>query len=106
MGRGAYQMDLDHEKRLTETESRSKSNTKRLDKVEKWQADFGDLISTVKVLADREARVEKDVGEIKETVQEIKEKPGKRWEGVVDKIIFTVVGAIVTYMLLKLGIGG
>lgn len=106
MGRGAYQMDLDHEKRLTETESRSKSNTKRLDKVEKWQADFSDLISTVKVLSDREARVEKDVGEIKDAVQEMKDKPGKRWDGVIDKIIFTVVGAIVTYMLLKLGIGG
>ena len=104
--RGAYQMDLDHEKRLTETESRSKSKTRRLDRVEKWQADFGDLISTVKVLADREARVEKDVSEIKENVQEMKAKPGKRWEGVVDKVIFTIVGAVVTYMMLKLGFGG
>ena len=98
-------MDLEHEKRLTETESRSKSNTKRLDVVEKWQADFGDLISTVKVLADREARVEKDVGEIKETVQEIKEKPGRRWEGIVEKGIYTIVGGVVAYCLIKLGIG-
>ena len=99
-------MDLDHEKRLTETEQRSKSNTRRLDKVEKWQADFGDLISTVKVLADREARVEKDVGEIKEAVQEIKAKPGKRWDGIVDKVIYAVVGGVVTFLLVKLGIGG
>lgn len=99
-------MDLEHEKRLTETEQRTKSNTKRLDKVEKWQADFGDLISTVKVLADREERVEKDVGEIKEAVQEIREKPGKRWEGVIDKIVFTVIGGVVTFLLVKLGIGG
>lgn len=105
-GRGAWQMDLDHEKRLTETEQRSKSNTRRLDKVEKWQADFGDLISTVKVLADREARVEKDVGEIKEAVQEIKAKPGKRWDGIVDKVIYAVVGGVVTFLLVKLGIGG
>jgi predicted nucleic acid-binding Zn-ribbon protein len=104
--KGEYAMDLEHEKRLTETEQRTKSNTKRLDKVEKWQADFGDLISTVKVLADREARVEKDVGEIKEAVQEIREKPGKRWEGVIDKIIFTVIGGVVTFLLVKLGIGG
>lgn len=96
-------MDLEHEKRLTETEQRSKSNTKRLDTVEKWQADFGELIGTVKVLADREERVEKDVGEIKETVQEIKDKPGKRWEGVVEKIIFTAVGIIVTYIFMKIG---
>ena len=47
-------MDLAHEQRLTEAEQRSKSNTKRIEKVEKWQADFGELIGTVKVLADRE----------------------------------------------------
>ena len=97
-------MDLEHEKRLTETEQRSKSNTKRLDVVEKWQADFGDLISTVKVLADREERVEKDVGEIKETVQEIKEKPGKRWEGVITNILYTVIGIVVAYLFMKAGI--
>lgn len=99
-------MDLEHEKRLTEVESRSKSNTKRLDAVEKKQDDLAELVGTVKLLADREKRVEDDVREIKDSVNEIKEKPGKRWNGVVDKIIFTAVGAVVTFLLLKLGIGG
>lgn len=99
-------MDLEHERRLTETEQRSKLNVERLDKVEKWQADFGELIGTVRILADREERVEKDVGEIKEAVQEIKDKPGKKWEGVIDKIIFTAIGVVVTFLLMKLGIGG
>lgn len=98
-------MDLEHEKRLTETESRSISNTKRLDTVEKWQADFGELIGTVKVLADREERVEKDVGEIKEAVQEIKEKPGKRWNGVIDKAITTIVALVIGYIAAKIGLG-
>ncbi len=98
-------MDLEHEKRLTETESRSKSNTKRLDTVEKWQADFGELIGTVKVLADREERVEKDVGEIKEAVQEIKEKPGKRWNVVIDKTITTIVALVIGYIAAKIGLG-
>ena len=96
-------MDLEHEKRLTEVEARSKSNTKRLEDVEKRQNDLDDLVSTVKVLADREERVEDDVKEIKGDVKEIKAKPGKRWEGIIDKVIFTVVGAIVTYALIKLG---
>lgn len=96
-------MDLEHEKRMTETEQRSKSNTKRIEKVEKWQADFGELIGTVKVLADREERVEKDVGEIKETVQAIKDKPGKRWEGIVDKVLLVFVGAVIGYIMIKLG---
>ena len=97
-------MDLDHERRLTETEQRSKSNTKRLDGVEKWQADFSELIGTVKVLATKEAQVEADVKEIKDDVKSLAEKPGKRWEGIVDKALFAVVGALVTFLLAKLGI--
>ena len=97
-------MDLEHEKRLTEVEARSKSNTKRIDDMEKRQNDLDDLVSTVKVLADREERVEDDVKEIKGDVKEIKAKPAKRWEGIVDKIIFTAVGAIVAYAFAKLGL--
>lgn len=96
-------MDLAHEKRLTEVESRSKSNTKRLDDMEKRQDNLDDLVSTVKVLADREKRVEDDVKEIKTSVNELKDKPVKRFDGIVDKIIFTVVGGIVGYVLIKLG---
>lgn len=96
-------MDLEHEKRLTEVCERAKSNTKRIDEMEKRQDNLDDLVSTVKVLADREKRVEDDVKEIKTSVNEIKEKPRKRLDGIVDKIIFTVVGAIVGYILLKLG---
>lgn len=96
-------MDIEHERRLTEVESRSKSNTKRLDEMEKRQDNLDDLVSTVKVLADREARMETDVGEIKADVKEMKEKPGKRWEEVVSKIILTAAAAVVGYLFSKLG---
>ena len=96
-------MDLDHERRLTEVESRSKSNTKRLDDMEKRQDNLDDLVGTVKVLADREARVEKDVGEIKSSVNELKEKPGKRWDGLIDKIILTIAAAVLGFIFAKIG---
>lgn len=99
-------MDLDHERRLTEVESRSKSNTKRLDDMEKRQDNLDDLVGTVKVLADREARVEKDVGEIKSSVNELKAKPGKRWDNLIDKAIWAVAAAVIGYALARLGLGG
>lgn len=99
-------MDLDHERRLTEVESRSKSNTKRLDDMEKRQDNLDDLVGTVKVLADREARVEKDVGEIKSSVNELKAKPGKRWDNLIDKVIWAVAAAVIGYALARLGLGG
>ena len=97
-------MDLEHEKRLTEVESRSKSNMKRIDDMEKRQDSLDDLVSTVKVLADREARVEDDVSEIKNDVKELKGKPGKRWDGLVDKIILTIAAAVVGFLLAKFGL--
>lgn len=97
-------MDLEHEKRLTEVESRAKSNTERIENIEKRQDNLDDLVSTVKVLADREERVESDVSEIKDDVKDLKAKPGKLWEGIAEKALYTVVGAVITYFLLKLGL--
>ena len=73
-------MDLEHEERLSKVEERAKSNTKRLDEVEERQNNLDELVASVRVLATREERVEKDVTEIKSDVKSIKEKPVKRWE--------------------------
>lgn len=97
-------MDLEHEKRLTEVCERSKSNTRRIDEMEKRQDDLEELVSTVKLLADREARMEDDVKEIKKNVNEMKEKPAKRWDGLVEKIILTIAVAVIAFFLAKLGL--
>ena len=96
-------MDLEHEKRLTEVEERSKSNTHRLDDLEKRQDNLDDLVSTVKVLAVREENVENDVKEIKSDVKSLTSKPGQRWDSMIDKIIVTVVAAIAGFILAKIG---
>ena len=96
-------MDLEHEKRLTAVEDRSKSNTHRLDEIEKRQSDQEKLISTVAVLASKQETVESDVKEIKSDVKSLAGKSGKRWESLVDKIIMVVVGAIVGYIMVKIG---
>lgn len=97
-------MDLDHEKRLTDVEARCRSNTHRIDDLEKRQDNLDELVSTVKVLAVREENVESDVKEIKSDVKELASKPAKRWDSVVDKIIMIVVAAIVGYVLAHVGL--
>ena len=96
-------MDMEHERRLTEVEERSKSNTRRLDDMEKRQDNLDDLVSTVKVLAYREENVENDVKEIKNDVKTLTGKSGKRWDSLIDKIIMTVAAAIVGFVLAKIG---
>jgi len=96
-------MDLEHEKRMTEMEQRSKSNTRRIDEMEKRQDDLDELVGTVKALAIKEERVENDVKEIKNDVKILTGKPGQRWDGVVDKVVFAIVGAVIGYMMIRLG---
>ena len=96
-------MDFEHERRLTAVEDRSKSNTHRLDEMEKRQDDQEKLISTVAVLASKQETVESDVKEIKSDVKSLASKSGKRWDGLVEKIITVAVGVIVGYILIKLG---
>ena len=97
-------MDLEHEKRLTEVEARSKSNAHRLDEVEKAQKDYSELLGTVKVLAIKEQNVENDVKEIKTDVKTLTNKSGKRWDGLVDKIILILATALITFVLSKIGL--
>lgn len=91
------------EHRVTELEGRSKSNTHRIDTLEKKQDNLDKLVGAVEILADREQRVEGDVKEIKDDVKAIKDKPGKRWESVVTQIITIIVAAITGYILSKIG---
>lgn len=96
-------MDMEHEKRLTQVEERAKSNSKRLNEVEKRQDNLDELIGTVKVLAVREENVESDVKEIKSDVKSLTGKSGKRWDGLVDKILLTIAAAVVGFFLAQFG---
>lgn len=96
-------MDFEHEKRLTEVEERSKSNSHRIDTIEKRQDNLDELVGTVKVLAVREENVENDVKEIKSVVKSLAGKSGRRWDGMVDKIIMILVAAVVGFMLAQIG---
>lgn len=94
--------DIEH--RLTEVEGRSKSNTKRLDEMEKRQDDLDELVSVVKVLAVREENVENDVKEIKSDVKSLASKPAKRWDTLINQLIISVVAALAGFILAKLGL--
>lgn len=97
-------MEREFEHRLTDVEARSKSNQHRLDEMEKRQDNLDDLVSTVKVLADREERVEGDVREIKGDVKSLKDKPAKYWETVVTQAIIALVALIIGYIAAGLGL--
>ena len=97
-------MEINIEHRLTEVEERSKSNTHRLDEVEKRQDNLDKLATSVSLLAEREERVESDVKEIKCDVKSLAEKPGKRYDSLVDKVVWSVLAAVIAFFLGRIGL--
>ena len=87
-----------------ENEQRCKSNTHRIDQLEKQQENLEKLISAVAVIADKQTRLEADVGDIKRDIKTLAEKPAKRWDSIVDKIISAIIAAIMGYALARIGL--
>lgn len=98
-------MDLEHEKRLTEVESRSKSNTKRLDKLEESTEAINRLATSMEVMVVKQEEVADTVGKLDKKVTDLEAKPAKRWDALVEMIIMTLAAAVVGYILAKLGLG-
>ena len=90
---------------LTETEARSKSNTKRLDKLEQKQDELGELVTSVALIAQRQETIDGDVKEIKADIKTLTEKPGKKWDDFTGKLFWLFVAAVVGFALAKLGLG-
>lgn len=97
-------MEVNIEHRITDVEARAKSNTKRIDELEKRQDDLDDLVTTVKVLATREENVESDVKEIKRDVKDLTGKSGKRWDDLVEKIVWAIAAAVLAFLSARIGL--
>ena len=97
-------MDLEHEKRLTAVEERSKSNTKRIDKLEESTEAINRLATSMEVMAERQEQVVDSVDKLDGKVTALEQKPAKRWDGIVDKLIWAVLGALVAFVLSQIGL--
>lgn len=90
--------------KYAEMEARGKSNTHRLDALEKNQKALNELTTSVKVLATEQSAMKTDIGEIKTGLKTLTDKPAKRWEAIVDKTIWLVAGALIAFVLAQLGL--
>ena len=90
--------------KVTEVDQRAKSNAHRIDKLEERQDNLDRLVSSVATLATEQEHIKDDVTEIKTDVKALTEKPAKRWESVVEKIVLLVVAGVVGFLLAQIGI--
>lgn len=101
----------DVENRLTSLEQRCKSNGHRLEHLEKQQEAIHSLAASIQVMAAEQKHqteaintVREDVSRLDGKVDALEMKPGKRWEGLVDKLIWGVAGGILAFLLARAGI--
>ena len=94
----------DTEHRLTAVEERSRSNSRRLEIVEKRQEEIGELVTSMATMAQKQETMERDVSEIKTKIDVMVSKPGKRWDSIVDKVLLGIVAALVAYALAQIGL--
>lgn len=95
---------ISYEHRLTEVETRSQTNTDRLDHLEERQDNLDKLVMSVAAMANEQEHIKTDVTEIKTDVKALTEKSGKRWDGMVDKVIWAVLAALIAFLLGRLGL--
>ena len=101
----------DVENRLTSLEQRCKSNGHRLERLEKQQEAIHELAAGIQVMAAEQKHqteaihtVREDVSRLDGKVDALERKPGKRWENLADKLLWGVVGAVLTWFLARMGI--
>lgn len=83
------------EHRLTETEARSRSNTKRLDEHDEAIKEQSELIVAIKELAIETKYMREELNEAVERLNKLESKDGDKW----DKFKWLIVSGLVTIIL-------
>lgn len=98
--------------RLVDVEARSKSNTHRIDQLEKNNEALNKLATAVEVMATKQDTMAETLDRLDAKVETIEKKPAKRWDGIVDKFAAGLVGALAAAIfagivyLITMGVGG
>ena len=90
--------EIEMEHRVTAVEKLAGSNRHRLEDVETRQDNLDELVKSVALFAQEQEYIKQDVKEIKADVKALTEKPAKRWDSLVDKLLFAVAGAVLAWL--------
>ena len=91
------------EKMVQEALDSTKSAHKRIDRMEKRQDNLEELTNAFSVMQNEQEHIKTDVGEIKDDVKQLVSKPAKRYDAIIDKVVLSLVGAFVGFVLCKIG---
>ena len=74
----------------------------KLASLEERQDNLEKLTDTISILANEQEHIKSDVGEIKADVKTLTDKPGKRWDAMIDKASWAFVGGAIAFALSQI----
>lgn len=97
--------------RLTAVEERSKSNTHRINELSGQIVAVNKLAVSVELLVQENKHqtealkeVKSDVQQLSGKVEAIEQKPAKKWDSIVEKVLWALIAAVIGFALAELGL--
>ena len=90
--------------KLAELDSRSKSNTKRLDRLEQVADNLNSMASSMSVMAEKMKSIGNTVDKLDGKVEALEAKPAKKYENLSEKVLWAIVAACITFILSHMGL--
>lgn len=90
--------------KLQETTDRSIRNEGRIKKLEGEHETLQQLATAVAVMAEQLKTMNTNVNNLTNKVDKLEEKPAKRWDSIVDKVVWAVLAAVVAFVLGRIGL--
>ena len=90
--------------KLQEATDRSIRNEGRIKKLEKENDVLHQLVTAVALLAEQMKNMNESVSTLTREVEEIRDRPAKKWDNLADKLVWYAVAAVLGYAAAHLGL--
>ena len=94
-----------HNEYAKRMEDEHKRQNKRITDLENKVEDIGDLTASVASLAKSVEQMAKAQEKQGKRLEALEQKPAKKWEAFVDKVVWAVAAALIAFVLSYLGLG-
>lgn len=94
------ELALDHQ----ETKDRSIRNEGRIEKLEGDREVLHEMAKSLAVMAEKQGSMGASVERLEQKVDMLEAKPAKRWDNIVDKVIWAVCAAVIAFLLARIGL--
>ena len=90
--------------KLAELEQQLCAIHRRVEGLERGQEALNRLATAVEVLAAKQDNMGRNVGRLSEKLDALEQRPARRWDSLLDKILLLLAGAFVTFLLSQGGV--